>query len=121
MIGKRLRNLRKKSGLTQAELGSELGLSASAVGMYEQNRREPDNRTLIKYAEFFDVTVDFLVGADSGEQREVVDEIRLLIQSHDGLMFNGEALSSDDLEQILHSIEVGTAVAMAKKKKDKSE
>ncbi|NMA79924.1 MAG: helix-turn-helix transcriptional regulator [Clostridiales bacterium] len=121
MIGKRLRNLRKKSGLTQAELGSELGLSASAVGMYEQNRREPDNRTLIKYAEFFDVTVDFLVGADSGEQREVVDEIRRLIQSHDGLMFNGEALSSDDLEQILHSIEVGTAVAMAKKKKDKSE
>ena len=98
MIGERLRNLRKKSGLTQAELGSELGLSASAVGMYEQNRREPDNRTLIKYAGFFDVTVDFLVGADSGEQREVVDEIRRLIQSHDGLIFNGEALSSDDLD-----------------------
>ena len=119
MIGERLRKLRKKSELTQADLGSKLGLSASAIGMYEQNRREPDNRTLLKYAEFFGVTVDFLIGADSGDKREVVDEIRRLIQSQDGLMFNGEVLSSDDLEQILQSIEVGTAVTMAKKKKDK--
>ena len=62
MLGKRLRALRKARGLTQQELGELLGVSASAVGMYEQGRREPDLATLVKLADIFGVSVDHLIG-----------------------------------------------------------
>ena len=40
MLGARISALRRKQGLTQAQLGQALGVSASAVGMYEQGRQE---------------------------------------------------------------------------------
>ena len=41
MIGQRIAALRKDALMSQAELARELGVSPSAVGMYEQGRREP--------------------------------------------------------------------------------
>ena len=41
MLGMRIACLRRRCGLSQKELASRLCLSASAVGMYEQDRREP--------------------------------------------------------------------------------
>lgn len=62
MFSKRLRNLRENKGVNQEKLGAILGLSASTIGMYEQGRRQPDNDTLIKMADFFGVSVDYLLG-----------------------------------------------------------
>ena len=62
MFSKKIRNLRENKGINQEKLGKMLGLSASTVGMYEQGRRQPDNETLIKIAEFFDVSTDYLLG-----------------------------------------------------------
>lgn len=62
MLGKRLRKLRENNEMKQEELGKKLGLSASTIGMYEQERRQPDNETLVKIAEVFDVSVDYLLG-----------------------------------------------------------
>lgn len=59
---KRLKELREEKDLTQAQLSTQLQISASAIGMYEQGRREPDNETLIKIANFFNVTIDYLLG-----------------------------------------------------------
>lgn len=61
MLGEKLRTLRKKRNLTQEDLGNIFGLSASTIGMYEQNRRIPDLYTLEKIADFFNVPVDYLV------------------------------------------------------------
>ena len=49
-MGNRIAWLRHKKGLTQAALGEKLGLSASAIGMYEQGRREPSISILISLA-----------------------------------------------------------------------
>ena len=57
-MAKRIRDLRKAQGLTQSELAARLGVSASAVGMYEQGRREPDSTILLRLCSIFDVSVD---------------------------------------------------------------
>lgn len=68
MLGKRIAELRKACDMSQKELGEKLGLSASAIGMYEQGRREPGNAMLIAMENLFGVTVDYLLGVtDSTE------------------------------------------------------
>ncbi|EGT3828972.1 TPA: helix-turn-helix transcriptional regulator, partial [Clostridioides difficile] len=51
-----------KKKLKQSELGKEIGISASTIGMYEQGRRFADQSTLIKLAQYFNVTTDYLLG-----------------------------------------------------------
>lgn len=60
MFGNRLRELRENKGMTQANLAKALSISRSAIGMYEQGKREPDFETLEKIADYFNVTMDYL-------------------------------------------------------------
>lgn len=57
-----LKQLRKCKGISQSKLGRALEVSPSAVGMWEQGRREPDCKMLSRIADFFDVPVDYLLG-----------------------------------------------------------
>ena len=61
MIGPRIAALRKDAGMSQAELARELGVSPSAVGMYEQGRREPSAQTLVHLSKIFRVSTDYLL------------------------------------------------------------
>jgi transcriptional regulator with XRE-family HTH domain len=61
MLGARIAGLRREAGFSQAELADRLGISASAVGMYEQGRREPAVDMLVAMAEVFGVTTDYLL------------------------------------------------------------
>lgn len=61
MLGPRIAALRKSAGLSQAQLAKKLQISPSAVGMYEQGRREPSVDTLVALAEVFQITTDFLL------------------------------------------------------------
>jgi transcriptional regulator with XRE-family HTH domain len=62
MLGKKLRRLRKANGLTQQDLADILELSKSVVCNYELGSRIPKLSTLIKVAELFDCSVDYLLG-----------------------------------------------------------
>lgn len=62
MFGQTLKNLRTSKKLSQSNLGKILGISSSTIGMYEQGRRFPDQATLTKIADFFDVSTDYLLG-----------------------------------------------------------
>ena len=62
MVVLQLKQLRKANRMTQQDVAMYLDISASAVGMYEQGRREPDLATLIKMADMFGVSVDQLIG-----------------------------------------------------------
>ncbi|MBP3972713.1 helix-turn-helix transcriptional regulator [Bacillus sp. WL1] len=64
-FGNRIRDLRKQKGITQKELAQSLKLSESTIGMYERNERQPDYNTLIRIADYFNVSTDFLLGRDS--------------------------------------------------------
>ena len=58
MLGARIAALRREAGLNQAELAQRLQISPSAVGMYEQGRREPSADTLVAMAQLFGVSTD---------------------------------------------------------------
>ena len=61
MIGVRIALQRHKLGMTQAELARRLCISASAVGMYEQGRREPSLDLVVALAEELGVSTDYLL------------------------------------------------------------
>ena len=65
MLGERIALLRRTKGLSQAELASRLGISASAMGMYEQSRREPSIQTVVALARELEVSTDFLLTGKS--------------------------------------------------------
>lgn len=75
LIGDRIRDLRKKKKIKQSELAKALCLSASTVGMYEQNRREPYLDTIIKIANYFEVSVEYLIGIDDQSNLTEGDEV----------------------------------------------
>ena len=70
MLGPRIAALRRAAGLSQGELARQLQVSASAVGMYEQGRREPSAETLVALARVFGVTVDYLLTGKATCQEE---------------------------------------------------
>ena len=70
MLGARIAALRRQAGFSQAELAERLRISASAVGMYEQGRREPAVDILVSLAEIFGVSVDYLLTGKPSAARE---------------------------------------------------
>ena len=60
----RLRLLRKNENLTMKELGAIVGVSESTISLYETGKREPDYDMLNKFADYFGVTVDYILGRD---------------------------------------------------------
>ena len=60
-MGARIAALRRNAGLSQAELAQRLQVSASAMGMYEQGRREPSLQLLGDIAKVFSVSTDYLI------------------------------------------------------------
>ena len=70
MLGIRIAILRISKGWSQAELARRIGVSTSAVGMYEQGRRQPAADVLVKLAEIFEVTTDFLLTGRAQTQQE---------------------------------------------------
>ena len=63
-LSERLTGLRKQAWLSQQELAERMGLTRSAIGMYETGRREPDLDTLKAFADFFGVDLDTLTGRE---------------------------------------------------------
>ena len=63
MLPYRLKELRRREGITQAELARALEVSVGAVGNWESGKRTPDIRTLHRIADCFSVTVDYLSGS----------------------------------------------------------
>jgi transcriptional regulator with XRE-family HTH domain len=61
MMGARIAALRREAGMNQAQLARALQVSPSAVGMYEQGRREPSGDTLVALSRIFGVTTDYLL------------------------------------------------------------
>lgn len=59
-IGKRIITLRSKHGVTQTELGNAIGVGKTTISNYETGYSTPDAETLVKIADFFDVSLDYL-------------------------------------------------------------
>ena len=100
----RLKELRENRNLTQAELAKLLKVSPSAIGMYEQGRRDPDSSTLKKLSVLFNVSVDYLLdnqppqndslpALTPKDERQIAKDLENIVDS-----LNGAAAMSDDPE-----------------------
>lgn len=58
---KRLKELRLQKGLTQQQVATAIGKTYQAYSYYENGKRDPDTETLKLLADFFEVTVDYLL------------------------------------------------------------
>ncbi len=76
MFATRLKELRIENGLTQGELAEQFGLKASIVGMYENNRRMPEIRTLSLMADFFNVSTDYLLDRTNLREQFMPERLR---------------------------------------------
>ncbi len=57
----RLKELRTQKGISQLKLAMDLNMNQNSISRYETHEREADYETLVKFADYFDVSVDYLL------------------------------------------------------------
>lgn len=70
-FGENFKKLRKSRNLTQKEMGAKIGLSKAVVSKYENGMGYPTYDVLIRIAQYFGVTTDYLLGVASGKTVDV--------------------------------------------------
>ena len=58
---KRLRELREKRNISQLKLAMDLGMNQNSISRYENRKHQADYKTLIAFADYFNVSVDYLL------------------------------------------------------------
>ena len=64
----RLKELRKSRGISQLKLAMDLSMNQNSISRYESGAREADYATLIKFADYFNVSIDYLLGRTDNPQ-----------------------------------------------------
>lgn len=100
MLGDRLKELRG-SGRTQEDVAKAVGVSRAAYSHFENNRNEPDNDTLKKLANFYGVSVDYLLGQNNtpkwATEKDSLDLKEVLEGNvQPSFNFGGEDITDDD-------------------------
>lgn len=120
---KLLKKLREEKGLTQSELGKELGISPSTVGMYEQGRRVPDVPILKKMSAFFNVSIDYLLeNVNHDVPMKMPKDLNKFLQQSE-IIFDGDTynLTEDERDMVMKSLEVAFYAAKQANKRKKGD
>ncbi|MBU3876487.1 helix-turn-helix transcriptional regulator [Faecalicatena sp. AGMB00832] len=96
-FAKVLRLLRNKKGFSQQELADSLGISKSAVNMYERGERQPNFETLELIADYFNVDLDYLLGRTTQASHSTEP---VTIAAH----LDTEDLTQDELDDVANYI-----------------
>lgn len=73
MIANQLKKIRKKYNLTQVQFAEIFNISNGTIAMWETGKRQPDNDMLMKIANYFNISVDYILGRSETEtQKEAV-------------------------------------------------
>ncbi|MBR2965226.1 MAG: helix-turn-helix transcriptional regulator [Clostridia bacterium] len=64
----RLRKLRKMRKISQLKLAIDLNMNQNSISRYENREREADYETLIKFADYFNVSLDYLLGRTEDQE-----------------------------------------------------
>lgn len=93
MFNKRLTALRKSKKLTQEEMAAKIGVHRGTYANYERGNRQPDYETLTKIADFFEVSIDYLIrGVDpkvqdkifGDEAKKILNDPKTFLAARDG-------------------------------------
>ena len=86
----RLKELREEKGMNRRQLAEAVGIKYSTYVNYEKEEREPDSENLIKFANYFGVSIDYLIGRTENREKPVpvpdeLDELREAMRNNDEL------------------------------------
>jgi transcriptional regulator with XRE-family HTH domain len=98
-FGSKISSLRKKRNMTQEDLAKEMSISKSAISMYEIDKRNPDPDMLKRFANFFDVSIDYLLDMPDSEMN--VQQISEAIKDEPELLEFWDMLKDREDLQIL--------------------
>ena len=124
-IGDRMKQLREEKDLMQQEVCSALGLEQSTLANYENNLRVPKTDILISIANYYGVSLDYLVGRTNNRfdnsKRHPKDLNKFLEQAE--IVFDGDTynLSDDERQMVMKSLEVAFYAAKQANKRKKSD
>lgn len=113
--GDRLRSLRENLGLSQKELADRLNINRSTYARYETSSTQPDYDILDALANFYDVSVDYLLGRTNSyqtqtkEERDIAKRLKQFeaeLENSEGLAFDGEPMSDEAKESLKESMEL---------------
>ena len=98
----KLRELRKGRSLTQEDMARILEFARTTYANYEQGTREPDNKTLNKLADYFQVSTDYLLGRDVPKWATPEDLIDLeeMLKNNVHMAYGGEDLTEEDKQRV---------------------
>lgn len=102
MFGQRLRELRKEKRMSQQEMGEILNASQQSIGNWERGRNFPPEEVVLKVADYFDVSIDYLYGKDVprwATQDDVVDLDKML-NDQVAMSFGGEDLTKAEEQRV---------------------
>lgn len=97
----RLVQLRKELNLTQTKFAKKIGFSRTAISAWEIGRNEPSNEDTIKIADFFGVSVDYLIGNSNIRNPEELKNIQFA--NNGGLDTNG--LDEEEMRELQRQID----------------
>ena len=103
---KNLKNLRIDKGLSQQQLAEIIGVSQQSINKYENHNVEPNIETLSLMADFFDTSVDFLIGRT---------EIKRKIQKVEVYALSEEEKRIIDIYRQLDKLDCGTILNLCKR------
>ena len=96
-FSERLKELRKQAQLTQVDVAEKLGISQPAYASWERGAKKPTQENLVKIAQIFNVSIDYLVG-NSEEKLDELDNIELLFRMNSkGLTDEEKAIFKKEL------------------------
>ena len=114
---KNLKLLRKQHNLSQKETGNIFHASQNTVSQWENGTRKPSYDIIQEIADYFDVSVDYLLGRqeqlpelnskDKREIQEILDDTEQQLLSQDGLMFDGSPATEEDVQKIIMAMQMG--------------
>ncbi|MBZ9685531.1 helix-turn-helix domain-containing protein [Clostridium estertheticum] len=135
-FGERFKKLRMEKGLTQDKLAQNFSINKSSISRYEKNAQVPENPALQAFADFFKVSMDYLLGRTDirsdglspqyipsltqSNERDIgklLNRTLDMIKSQDAIMLNGDILDEEDLEILARSIRAGLEYAKISNKK----
>lgn len=99
----RIKELRKNRGLTAKQFAEEIKVAESTVSLYENGKREPDYETLKRIADFFNVSVDYILGrTDESEQtkKPAIGELLELSKNKQEIISLLDQVSEDNREMV---------------------
>lgn len=100
-FGERLKCLREENKLSREELSEKLKISYSSVSKYETNIRFPDKETLKKIADFFSVSVDYLLGRSN---IRTSPELKIVTKAYHNIDTSG--LPDEDVKKVEEYVEL---------------